>query len=175
MSHQYTVLLLVVFFITCTSLPWDKLPTIQPVTVATWQTNKVLCNVNSNKNLFSNKRSCPLLTITKDLDLKHFYAVYFFESGTIYRHISYIEKNMIFGTMSFETKHSFWFCTQTTVFMPETVELFLSPASYQPYKWEWYQAFQWYQYSFKRVYAKRKMEVAEKCGVKRTNNKNPLL
>lgn len=97
MSHQYTVLLLVVFFITCTSLPWDKLPTIQPVTVATWQTNKVLCNVNSNKNLFSNKRSCPLLIITKDLDLKHFYAVYFFESGTIYRHISYTEKNMSFG------------------------------------------------------------------------------
>lgn len=112
MSHQYTVLLLVVFFITCTSLPWDKLPTIQPVTVATWQTNKVLCNVNSNKNLFSNKRSCPLLIITKYLDLKHFYAVCFFESGTIYRHISYIEKNRIFGTMSFETKHSYWFCTQ---------------------------------------------------------------
>lgn len=83
---------------------WEKF-----VTVATWQTKmaKVLCNVNSNKNLFSNKRSCPLLTITKDLDLKHFYAVYFLESGTIYRHISYIEKNMIFGTMSFETKHSF--------------------------------------------------------------------
>lgn len=68
---------------------------------------KVLCNVNSNKNLFSNKRSCSLLTITKDFDLKHFYAVYFLVSGTIYRHISYIEKNMIFGTMSFETKHSF--------------------------------------------------------------------
>lgn len=95
MSRQYTVLLLVVFFITCIKVGRS---------LSLWQH----CgNVDSNKNLFSNKRSCPLLTITKDLDLKHFYAVYFLESGTIYRHISYIEKNMIFGTMSFETKHSF--------------------------------------------------------------------